>query len=84
MKSLIVTIALFAAPFITTAQEITADKIIDNYAENTGGRDAWSKVEGYSMSGKVMVQGMTLPFEQIELKSGLKMTKIDFQGCFRW
>jgi hypothetical protein len=80
MKSLIVAIALFTTPFITTAQEITADQIIDNYAENTGGRDAWSKVEGYSMTGNVVAQGMTLPFEQIELKNGMKMTKISFQG----
>jgi len=58
----------------------TVDEIIDNYFENTGGVENWEKIEGIKMSAKVNQGGMEIPIEIVQLKSGKKMTTINFQG----
>jgi outer membrane lipoprotein-sorting protein len=73
--------ALFIIGVISVkAQDVTVDQILDTYFENVGGREAWSKVEGYSMKANVDAQGMTIPIDMVNLKDGRMVTKFTFQG----
>jgi outer membrane lipoprotein-sorting protein len=58
----------------------TADEIIDNYIENTGGADAWNALTGTKMSGSATNAGMTIPVDIINMKDGKTMITIDLQG----
>jgi len=74
---------LFIAAFLValtpmTAQ--TADEILDNYFENTGGQDNWEKVEAIEFKGSVDFQGMVLPVIMTQTKDGMSMMKAGFQG----
>ncbi|MAO09765.1 MAG: outer membrane lipoprotein-sorting protein [Flavobacteriaceae bacterium] len=76
-KTLFIALLLIAvAPL--TAQ--TADEIIDNYFENTGGKDAWGNLEGIKISGSVNAQGMEIPVDVIQTKDGKQLVTINFQG----
>lgn len=61
-----------------TAQ--TAEEIIDNYFENTGGIENWRKIDGMKMTAKVNQMGMEIPITIVQLKGGMQMTVINFQG----
>lgn len=61
-----------------TAQ--TADEIIDNYFENTGGSEAWSKLQGMKMIASANAQGMDIPVEMYQMKDGKQLLKINIQG----
>ncbi|MEO1031222.1 MAG: outer membrane lipoprotein-sorting protein [Bacteroidota bacterium] len=73
---------MLAFTFAITAsvQAQTAEEIVANYFENTGGIDAWRKIEGMKMFAKVNQGGMEIPLEIVQLKNGKQMTKITFQG----
>ena len=74
---------LFIALILSFSAQInaqTADEIIAKYFENTGGVDAWQKLEGMKMSAKINQMGMEIPLEIISLKNGKQMTVINFQG----
>lgn len=76
---------LFTLLFISilTISNINAqslDEIIDNYFENTGGRDQWEKLEGLKLSAKINQMGMEIPLDIVQLKSGKQLTEINFQG----
>ena len=58
----------------------TADEILNNYFENTGGKENWEKLQGMKMNGKVNAQGMEIPVEMITMKDGRTMLSINFQG----
>ena len=58
----------------------TLDEIIDNYFENTGGKDQWEKLEGLKLSAKINQMGMEIPLDIVQLKSGKQLTEINFQG----
>ena len=77
LKTLIV--ALVVA-IIAPAQAQDVDDILNNYFENTGGKENWEKLEGIKMVGVMKMQGMEIPFEQVMLKDGKQATKIDLQG----
>ena len=80
MKTLkLLAIALIVS-FTTTINAQTADEIIANYFENTGGVENWEKLNGIKMSAKVNQNGMEIPLEIIQLKGGNQMTVINFQG----
>lgn len=64
--------------FATQAQ--TADEIIANYLENTGGKAKWEAVKGMKMTAKVNMQGMDLPVNMLMLKDGRQTTSFTFQG----
>ncbi|GMN05253.1 hypothetical protein MTsPCn5_06410 [Croceitalea sp. MTPC5] len=72
-------VALFFAMAIPL-QAQTADEIIANYFENTGGMDNWKNMTGMKMTAKVNQQGMEIPLEIYQLKDGRQMTVITFQG----
>ena len=58
----------------------TADEIINNYFENTGGKEQWEELEGIKISAAVNNQGMEIPIEVIQLEDGKQATIINFQG----
>ncbi|PQB04427.1 LolA family protein [Aureitalea marina] len=72
-------IGLFLLVFIP-AQAQTADEIINNYFENTGGADAWNSLEGTKTIASVTAQGMDIPVEIYQTKDGKQLVKITFQG----
>jgi hypothetical protein len=80
MKTLKFILIAIAVSLSTNHYAQTAEEIINNYFENTGGVDAWSKVEGLKMTAKINQQGMEIPIEIVQLKSGKQMVKITFQG----
>lgn len=74
---------LFIALVLSASAQVsaqTADEILANYFENTGGVDAWQSLEGMQMSAKINQGGMEIPLEIISLKNGKQMTVINFQG----
>jgi outer membrane lipoprotein-sorting protein len=58
----------------------TADEILNNYFENTGGMDAWNALEGAKMVGSANAQGMEIPVEMYQMKDGKQLLKINIQG----
>lgn len=58
----------------------TADEIINNYLENTGGAANWAKLKAVKFEGKVAVQGMDLPIEMMQTKEGKMYMKFSLQG----
>ena len=77
LKTLFIAL-LFVAVTPLTAQ--SADEIIANYFENTGGMDAWGALEGVKISGSVNAQGMDIPVDIYQLKDGKQLVKINLQG----
>lgn len=71
---------VFIVSLSTQVNAQTADEIIANYFENTGGIDNWKKIKGIKMYAKINQGGMEIPLEIIQLKNGNQMTVINFQG----
>ncbi|MEM0516933.1 MULTISPECIES: outer membrane lipoprotein-sorting protein [Aequorivita] len=69
---------LLTAIVPVTAQ--TADEIISNYFENTGGKTAWENLESVKMTATANAQGMEIPVEIYQTKDGKQLIKINFQG----
>ena len=65
---------------ITPLSAQTVDEIIDNYFENTGGKDAWGKLQALKMTASVNQQGMEIPLEIYQTKDGKQLIKYQFQG----
>ena len=63
-----------------SAQDITVDEILENYFENTGGKDAWLNLKGTKISAKVNQGGIEIPIEIVRLADGRQYTKASFQG----
>jgi len=78
VKTLFVALLIVAISPIATAQ--TADEIIANYFENTGGVDAWSAINNIKATGKADFGGQIFPFVQTVLKDGRMAIQIDLQG----
>ena len=80
MKKYSILLAIVLMSGWATLQAQTADEILNNYFENTGGVDAWRAVEGMRMKAKVNQGGMEIPLEIVRMKDGRQMTSITFQG----
>jgi outer membrane lipoprotein-sorting protein len=80
MKKILLGLAFISTVFVTNAQDITVDELISSYLENIGGEEALAKVENFTMSASMNMQGMDLPLEIVETKDGKKLTKFTFQG----
>jgi len=77
MKTLLVALLILAlAPL--NAQ--TADEIINNYFENTGGLENWKNLNSIKFIGELNVNQMVLPIEMIQMKKGNTITKANIQG----
>ncbi len=57
----------------------TADEIINKYYENTGGREAWSKITSMRSTGKIKAQGMEFPAVMLTKPMKQKIS-FTFQG----
>lgn len=74
---------LFVALIVMAAVPMsaqTADEILQNYFENTGGAEAWSKLKGAKMIGSANAQGMEIPIEMYQMADGKQLLKINIQG----
>ncbi|MEZ4817747.1 MAG: outer membrane lipoprotein-sorting protein [Flavobacteriaceae bacterium] len=78
LQLLVLTLLLAITPTFSHAQ--TADEIIDNYFENTGGKTAWENVSALKYSGTADAQGMEIPWIMYMTKSGKQALTINLQG----
>lgn len=76
LKTLFVALLLAVAP--ATAQ--TAEEIIDNYFENTGGKDAWMAINSMIASGEASFGPQKFNFTQTIVKDGRMAVTVDLQG----
>lgn len=58
----------------------TVDEIIDTYIENTGGLEAWNKLESAKFIGSASGQGMDIPVVMVQTKDGRQHLTVTFQG----
>ncbi|PWL38955.1 outer membrane lipoprotein-sorting protein [Flagellimonas aquimarina] len=79
MKTFKTTILLFFAMALSV-QAQTADEIIANYFENTGGLENWTNLEGVKTSGVGIQQGFEFPIGAIQLKDGRQLFSANIQG----
>lgn len=81
MKSVkIIALALLFIGTLTQTSAQTADEILNNFFENTGGLDNWKALSGIKFEGNINVQGMEIPLEIVQLSDGRSMVKANFQG----
>ena len=78
VKTLFIALLVVAISPMATAQ--TADEIIANYFENTGGVDAWNAIVSIKSQGKADFGGQIFPFIQTIMKDGRMAIQIDLQG----
>ena len=78
LKTLFIALLLVAVAPVVQAQ--TADEIINNYFENTGGVDAWNKLQGVKMIASANAQGMDIPVEMLQTKDGKQFVTYNLQG----
>jgi hypothetical protein len=69
-------ISLIAAP----AHAMTAEELIAKAINALGGEEALRALETEVVTGKVMVQGMELPFKMTKMRPDLLRTESEFQG----
>lgn len=77
-RRVLLLVAFFSCSFVLKAQ--TADEIIANYFENTGGKAKWETLMGVKMTAKLSMQGMELPLNIVRLKDGRQFSSVTFQG----
>ena len=80
MKILKTLSILLVMAFAVPTQAQTVDEILNNYFENTGGIEAWNKLEAMQMTAMANAQGMEIPVTVIQTKDGKMLIKINFQG----
>ncbi|GAA0871743.1 hypothetical protein GCM10009117_08890 [Gangjinia marincola] len=71
-------IAAITIGFTTNAQ--TADEIVENYFENTGGEEAWQNIEAMRLTGKAGMGPQEFPFVQTVTDEGKMAIVVDLQG----
>jgi len=80
MRKLTIVLTAFCALTIIPAVSQTADEIIQNYFENTGGNENWAKVESMKSTGKAGMGPQEFPFVQTMTADGKMAISIDLQG----
>ncbi len=76
-KFLFILLALVA---FQPTQAQTAEEIIANYIENTGGAEAWSNIKSMKVTGVAQQGGMNYPFVQTVVSDGRMVIVVDLQG----
>tara|TARA_B100000524_G_scaffold343220_1_gene239106 strand:+ start:1486 stop:2253 length:768 start_codon:yes stop_codon:yes gene_type:complete len=80
MKKLQNLVLIFMISFLSIALSAqSADDIIENYIENTGGAENWRKIEAIKMTASMNQMGVEIPIEMVQSKERM-YTKISFQG----
>ncbi len=74
-----ITIAFLLTAIVPLSAQ-TADEIINNYIENTGGKTAYANLQGVKMTATANAQGMEIPVEIYQTRDGKQLIKINFQG----
>jgi len=64
----------------TVSRAQNVDEIINSYYENTGGAEAWAKLQGLKIKAKVNQGGIEIPLEIVQLKDGRQYTSFTLQG----
>ncbi|MAY21413.1 MAG: outer membrane lipoprotein-sorting protein [Flavobacteriaceae bacterium] len=81
MKTLrLFTTTILLLVFGAFANAQTADEILANYFENTGGIENWKSIEGMKMTGDAGFGPQSFPFVQIMMTDGRMRTEVDLQG----
>lgn len=80
MKRIYNFIMLIACLLTFSANAQTADEIVANYFENTGGLDAWNAIKALKYEGVVNFSGMELPMTMIQSKEGKQLVMAELQG----
>lgn len=80
MKTIKLVLVALLFAFIGTVQAQTAEEIIENYFENTGGLDTWKGVKAVKMEGVINMQGMEIPMTMMQTSDGRQMSVGEFQG----
>ena len=80
MKNIILLLTLSFFLGNSSYSQISVDEIVDSYFEITGGKANWEKLEGVKLDGISNTQGMEIPVEILQLKSGKQYVKISLQG----
>ncbi|MBX2826843.1 MAG: outer membrane lipoprotein-sorting protein [Flavobacteriaceae bacterium] len=78
LKLLFVLCALVA--FAPTSQAQTAEEIIDNFFENTGGIDAWKNIKNMKATGVASFGPQKYPFTLYTVLDGRMAAEVDLQG----
>jgi outer membrane lipoprotein-sorting protein len=58
----------------------SVDEILNQYFENTGGKERWTSLNGMKMTGKMFGQGMEFPGILYMQRPNLQRIEIDIQG----
>lgn len=77
LNYLLLTVILLLISTSVNAQ--SADEIIENYIENTGGAENWKNVKGIKMNAIINQMGMEIPIEMVQTVDKM-YTKISIQG----
>jgi len=80
MKKITLSVIAAMAISATPVFAMTADEIVNNYIENTGGAEAWGGLTGVKYTAEMSYGAVKLPMEIVQLKDGRTYTKITFQG----
>jgi len=80
MKTIKLLVALFIAAIAIPTQAQTAEEIVANYHEATGGEEAWKSIKSMTMTGVAGMGPQEFPFTQIVMADGRMQTSIDLQG----
>ena len=74
-------LALFTLCFTTTIDAQSADEIVNNYYENVGGKDAWSKIKSMKVTGIGKQGGVDYPFVATYMADGRYVIDVNIQGA---
>lgn len=80
MKTIKILAAAVLFTFASISQAQTAEEIVDNYFENTGGIDAWKEIKSMEMTGLAGMGPQEFPFTQTVMADGKMAIQIDLQG----
>ncbi|MDX1667425.1 MAG: hypothetical protein R3350_09360 [Saprospiraceae bacterium] len=63
-----------------SAQAQTVSEILENYFENSGGKEKWESLESTRMKGKMAMQGMEFPGMVIAVPPNKQRVEVNVQG----
>ncbi|RLD28936.1 MAG: outer membrane lipoprotein-sorting protein [Bacteroidetes bacterium] len=80
MKALNFTVLGLVLCFVVTLEAQSVEEIIENYVENIGGQEAWSKITSMKVTGVGKQQGIDYPFIASYMKDGRTIIDVNLQG----
>ena len=80
MKTIQLLAAFFILAITATTQAQTAEEIVTNYIENTGGEEAWNNLKTLKIVASVNQNGVDIPVVIMNTKDGKQKITANFQG----